>query len=202
MNNEIKLISGAMVMLALSTSALVVLPYLQVHDTPALPGLKPYTSAELRGREVYIANGCVYCHSQQPRAKAFAPDFARGWGRATVAGDYAYDRPHLLGTMRTGPDLMNIGVRQPSAAWQLGHLYQPRAYMPGSIMPSYPFLFELKAQAGQDDVVVHLPAGQVPAGRVVVARPEAVDLVKYLLSLDRSYPVLAAPAGAAPGVLR
>ena len=194
MNNEIKLISGAMVMLALSTSALVVLPYLQVNDVAPQPGLKPYSSAELRGRQVYIANGCVYCHSQQPRAKAFAPDFTRGWGRATVAGDYAYDRPHLLGTMRTGPDLMNIGVRQPSAAWNLGHLYQPRAYTPGSIMPSYPYLFETKAKAEKDDVVVALPDGTAPPGKVVVAKPEAVDLVKYLLSLDRSYPV----AGAQP----
>ena len=136
MNSEIRLLSGAMVMLALATSALVVLPYLEVHDAPPLPGLEPYGSAELRGRAVYIANGCVYCHSQQPRAKGFAPDFARGWGRATVAGDYAYDQPQLLGTMRTGPDLMNIGVRQPSEQWHLGHLYQPRAFVPGSIMPS------------------------------------------------------------------
>ena len=194
MKSEIKLLSGAMATLAVSVSALVVLPYLQVHDAAPLPGLKPYSSAELRGREVYIANGCVYCHSQQPRAKGFAPDFARGWGRATVAGDYAYDRPHLLGTMRTGPDLMNIGVRQPSEQWHLGHLYQPRAFVPGSIMPSYPFLFEAKAQADKGDVVVNLPALAAPAGRVVVARPEAVDLVRYLQSLDRSYPVLAAPA--------
>jgi len=190
MNSEVKLISGAMVMLALSTSALVVLPYLQVHDAPPLPGLKPYSSAELRGREVYIANGCVYCHSQQPRAKAFAPDYSRGWGRATVAGDYAYDQPHLLGTMRTGPDLMNIGVRQPSEQWHLGHLYQPRAYMPGSIMPSYPFLFEAKAKADKDDVLVNLPQGTAPAGQVVVASPQAVDLVKYLQSLNRSYPAI------------
>ena len=194
MKSEIKLLSGAMATLAVSVSALVVLPYLQVHDVAPLPGLKPYTSAELRGREVYIANGCVYCHSQQPRAKAFAPDFARGWGRATVAGDYAYDQPQLLGTMRTGPDLMNIGVRQPSEQWHLGHLYQPRAFVPGSIMPSYPFLFEAKAQAEKGDVIVNLPALAAPAGRVVVARPEAVDLVRYLQSLDRSYPVLAAPA--------
>jgi len=194
MNSEIRLLSGAMVMLALATSALVVLPYLEVHDAPPLPGLKPYGSAELRGRAVYIANGCVYCHSQQPRAKAFAPDFARGWGRATVAGDYAYDQPQLLGTMRTGPDLMNIGVRQPSEQWHLGHLYQPRAFVPGSIMPSYPFLFEAKAQAEKGDVIVNLPALAAPAGQVVVARPEAVDLVRYLQSLDRSYPVLAAPA--------
>jgi len=190
MNSEVKLISGAMVMLALSTSALVVLPYLQVHDAPPLPGLKPYSSVELRGREVYIANGCVYCHSQQPRAKAFAPDYSRGWGRATVAGDYAYDQPHLLGTMRTGPDLMNIGVRQPSEQWHLGHLYQPRAYMPGSIMPGYPFLFEAKAKADKDDVLVNLPQGTAPAGQVVVASPQAVDLVKYLQSLNRSYPAI------------
>lgn len=202
MNNEIKLISGAMVMLALSTSALVVLPYLQVHDAPPQPSLKPYTSAELRGREVYIANGCVYCHSQQPRAKSFAPDFARGWGRATVAGDYAYDKPHLLGTMRTGPDLMNIGARQPSEAWHLGHLYQPRAYVPGSIMPSYPFLFELKTQAAKDDTVVNLPAGLVPADKVVVARPEAVDLVKYLRSLDRSYPVVSSVTNVVTGAAK
>jgi len=201
MKSEIKLFSGAMVMLALSTSALVVLPYIQVHDVKPVTGLKPYTSAQLRGREVYIANGCVYCHSQQPRAKGYAPDFERGWGRATVAGDYVYDNPHLLGTMRTGPDLMNIGVRQPSEDWHLGHLYQPRAYVPGSIMPAYPFLFEFKAKADKEDRVVTLPAGAAPAGQVVVARPAALDLVKYLLSLDRSYPAVTAPsASAAAGV--
>ncbi|MEO8545581.1 MAG: cbb3-type cytochrome c oxidase subunit II [Burkholderiaceae bacterium] len=194
MNNEVKLISGAMVMLALSTSALVVLPYLQVREIEPTPGLKPYTSAQLRGRQVYIANGCVYCHSQQPRAKEFAPDFKRGWGRATVAGDYVYDKPHLLGTMRTGPDLMNIGVRQPSEDWHLGHLYQPRAYVPGSIMPAYPFLFELKPKADKEDRVIKLPPAATPIGQQVVARPEALDLVKYLLSLDRSFPVIPAPA--------
>lgn len=197
MKSEVKLISGAMVMLALSTSALVVLPYLQVSHVKPTPGLKPYTSAQQRGRGVYIANGCVYCHSQQPRARAFAPDFERGWGRATVAGDYVYDKPHLLGTMRTGPDLMNIGVRQPSEDWHLGHLYQPRAYMPGSNMPSYPFLFELKAKADKDDRVVNLPPSAQPVGQVVVARPNALDLVKYLQSLDRSFPVVATPAASA-----
>lgn len=193
MQSEVKLIGGAMVMLALSTSALVVLPLLQVRDVEPLPGLKPYTSTEWRGREVYIANGCIYCHTQQPRAKSFAPDFSRGWGRATVAGDYAYDTPHLLGTMRTGPDLMNIGVRQPSEQWQLGHLYQPRAYVPDSIMPSYPYLFEIKPKADDGEIVVNLPPTAAPAnGQVVVARPEAVDLVRYLQSLDRSYPALPA----------
>ena len=196
MQSEVKLIAGAMVMLALSTSALVVMPLLQVRQVEPVPGLKPYTSAELRGRAVYIANGCVYCHTQQPRAKNFAPDFSRGWGRATVAGDYAYDQPHLLGTMRTGPDLMNIGVRQPSEQWHLGHLDQPRAYVPGSIMPSYPYLFETKAKADKGEVVVNLPPGTAPADQVVVARPEVLDLVRYMQSLNRSYP--AVPAADAP----
>jgi cytochrome c oxidase cbb3-type subunit 2 len=197
MKSEYQLLTGGMVMLALSTSVLVVIPYMTVRDVKPIEGLKPYTSAELRGREQYIANGCVYCHSRQPRAKAFAPDFERGWGRATVAGDYAYDTPHLLGTMRTGPDLMNIGVRQPSADWHLGHLYQPRAYIPGSIMPSYRYMFELKDKPETGDVEVALPPGYVPDGKVVIASKEVLDLVSYLKSLNRGYPVLAAPKSAA-----
>ena len=196
MENEIKLASGAMVALGVATAALVVMPYLEVRDVKPPPQLKPYTSAELRGREVYIANGCVYCHSQQPRAKGFAPDFDRGWGRASVAGDYAYDSPHLLGSMRTGPDLFNIGARQPSDQWHLGHLYQPRAYAQDSIMPSYPYLFTVKdakeAQA-EGEQTVTLPAGYGPNyGQVVVPTPEALDLVKYLQSLNHTYPVLPA----------
>lgn len=198
MQSAIKLLAGAMVMLGIATSALVVIPYMTVRDVKPVEGLKPYTSAELRGRQQYISNGCVYCHSQQPRAKEFAPDFKRGWGRATVAGDYAYDTPHLLGTMRTGPDLMNIGARQPSEQWHLGHLYQPRAYVPGSIMPSYPFLFETKDKPEKGDVEVALPPGRAPAGQVVVATREAQDLVAYLKSLNRTYPVIAPPPDAAP----
>ena len=115
MENEPKLVTGAMVTFSLAVVVLVLIPYFQIRDVPVPEGLKPYTSAELRGREVYIANGCVYCHTQQPRDSSFGPDAKRGWGRASVAGDYIYDRPHLMGSMRTGPDLFNIGVRQPSA---------------------------------------------------------------------------------------
>ena len=110
MKSETRLLAGGMVMLGLATSALVVVPYLTVRDIEPSPGLKPYTSVELRGRQHYIANGCVYCHSQQPRAQSLGPDAQRGWGRASVAGDYVYDSPHLLGSMRTGPDLLNIGA--------------------------------------------------------------------------------------------
>ncbi|MGO4326099.1 cbb3-type cytochrome c oxidase subunit II [Cupriavidus sp. 2TAF22] len=198
MNNERALLAGGMVMLALATSALVVIPYLQLRDVKPTEGVKPYSAAQLRGREVYIANGCVYCHSQQPRDASFAPDAKRGWGRVAVAGDYYYDKPHLLGTMRTGPDLMNIGARQPSADWHLGHLYQPRAYVPGSIMPSYPFMFDIKDKAEQGDKVVALPEAFNPPGKVVVATATALDLVAYLQSLNRTGAVLPAPAPAKP----
>lgn len=190
MENEAKLTAGAMTTFGIAVAALVVLPYIQVRDVQPPEGLKPYTSAELRGREIYVANGCLYCHTQQPRDRSFAPDFDRGWGRVSTPGDYYYDKPHLLGSMRTGPDLMNIGVRQPSMDWHLGHLYQPRAYVPDSIMPSYPYMFEVKDKAEDDEIVVKLPPKFVPSGKIVVARPEAVDLVKYLQSLDRSYPIL------------
>jgi cytochrome c oxidase cbb3-type subunit 2 len=194
MENEIKLASGAMVALGVATAALVVMPYIEVRDIKPPPQLKPYTSAQLRGREVYVANGCVYCHSQQPRDRNLGPDAQRGWGRASVPGDYFYDSPHLLGSMRTGPDLFNIGARQPSKDWQLGHLYQPRAYAPESIMPSYPYLFTVKEakdaeQEGEQPLT--LPPGYRPMlGQVVVPTPQALDLVKYLLSLDHTYPVL------------
>jgi len=194
MDNEVKLVSGAMVALAVATAALVVMPYMEVRDIQPRPGLKPYTSAELRGRGVYIANGCVYCHSQQPRDRNFGPDFERGWGRASVPGDYIYDKPHLLGSMRTGPDLFNIASRQPSKDWHLGHLYQPRAYVPGSIMPSYPFLFtvkDAKEAEKEGEQPVSLPPAYAPnVGQVVVPTPEALDLVKYLLALNHTYPVL------------
>jgi len=190
MHSETRLLAAGMAMLGIATSALVVIPYMTVRDVKPQQALKPYTSAEWRGRQVYIANGCVYCHSQQPRAKRLAPDSSRGWGRASVAGDYAYDTPHLLGTMRTGPDLFNIGARQPSDQWHLGHLYQPRAYVHESIMPSYSFLFDAKEKIEAGDVEVKLPPGQAPAGKVVVASHEALDLVAYLKALNHTYPVV------------
>lgn len=192
--DEFKLVTGAMAILALATSVMVVVPYLlldKVH--PVGTALKPYSMAELRGRNEYVSQGCVYCHSQQPRDPAFnSADQERGWGRPSVASDYYYDRPHLLGTMRTGPDLMNIAVRQPSKDWHLGHLYQPRAYTPGSNMPAYPFLFEEipATEVRKDHVVINLPPDFAVEGTAVVATPRALDLVAYLLAMDRTYPVI------------
>ena len=190
MRSDKLLIVGALVMVVFATLLLVALPYIDLKDVKPPAGLKPYTSAELRGRAEYISHGCIYCHSQQPRDRRQAPDAERGWGRAPVAGDYYYDRPHLLGSMRTGPDLFNIGARQPSIDWHLGHLYQPRAYVPASTMPPYAFLFDIKDKAEPGDRVVNLPPERAPKGMVVVAQPRALDLAAYLIALDHTYPAI------------
>jgi cytochrome c oxidase cbb3-type subunit 2 len=161
-------------------------------DVRPPPQLQPYTAQQLAGRAVYIANGCLYCHSQQVRDPAFTTDVDRGWGaRPTVPADYVHDRPHLLGTMRTGPDLINVGQRLPDPDWHLIHLYDPRSLVEWSTMPGFPFLFDVKAPGAvrPGDRVVTIPGPRAPKGVVVVARPEAVALADYLISLKRQYPV-------------
>jgi cytochrome c oxidase cbb3-type subunit 2 len=181
---------GVFATLLLGWAALVGVPDAMISSEVQPPeGLQRYTAEELYGRSIYIREGCLYCHSQQVRPEGFGSDQARFWGRPSVPGDYVYDKPHLLGTMRTGPDLMNIGVRQPSEQWHLIHLYNPRIVVPGSIMPPFPWLFEEKLSAGPAETVLELPDSLAPKGKVVVATREAMALTAYLLSLDRSYPV-------------
>lgn len=188
MNRILPLGAIALGILAFATLMLVIAPAAQIKGMAPTPGLANYSAQELRGREQYVAQGCVYCHSQQPRSGDQAPDAERGWGRASVASDYVYDRPHQLGTMRTGPDLFNVGARLPSRDWHLTHLYQPRAIFAWSIMPAYPYLFERKSRAEPGDVVVSLPVEHRPANGVVVAKPAALDLVAYLQGLDHTHP--------------
>lgn len=188
-SEAVGVVVGSAAILLFAGFALVAAPYMQLSGAPAPEGLEPYTPEEAAGRAQYVSLGCMYCHSQQPRAPNQAPDTARGWGRPSIPGDYAHDYPHQLGTMRTGPDLFNIGARQPSRTWHLLHLYQPRAVVPESLMPAFPFLFEVKAKAGEDDVVVDVPDPWGPDAGVVVARPEALHLVAYLQALDHTYEV-------------
>lgn len=188
MTRAMGIAAGAALILLFATMMIVVMPSLQTQSRlQPEPELEPYSEQAQRGREIYVSLGCVYCHSQQPRDPAQAPDKARGWGRPSVPGDYAYDNPHLLGTMRTGPDLLNIGARQPSVDWHLTHLYNPRAVVSGSTMPAYPFLFEQTAEVLDDQVSVNVPAEYRDSAHVV-ATQEALDLVQYLLELDRTYP--------------
>lgn len=188
MNRYLPLAILSLAILAFATLLLVIAPGMEIAAQPVPADLHPYSEQELRGREIYVSLGCVYCHSQQPRSPDQAPDGERGWGRAAVAGDYAYDAPHQLGTMRTGPDLQNVGARLPSEAWHLRHLYQPRSIFAWSIMPSYPFLFEVKDSPSKGDKIVDLPVEYAPGSGVVVAKADAISLVAYLKSLDRTYP--------------
>jgi cytochrome c oxidase cbb3-type subunit II len=178
---------GVLATLLLGWAALVGIPDIMISEVKPPEGLERYTAEELYGRQLYIREGCVYCHSQQVRPEGFGADQDRLWGRPSVPADYVYDRPHLLGTMRTGPDLMNIGIRQTSIDWHMLHLYDPRLVVEGSIMPPYPWLFELRRSAGPDEYMLEVPGDRIPDGMVLVATPEAEALVHYLLSLDRSY---------------
>lgn len=194
MTRALGIVAGAAMILLFAALMIVVMPAVQLQAASQAPeALEPYSPEAARGRQVYISLGCVYCHSQQPRDPSLGPDGVRGWGRPSVPGDYAYDTPHLLGTMRTGPDLFNIGARQPSIDWHLTHLYNPRIVMPDSIMPAYPFLFETQAKPRAEAVVVKLPPEHRPAEGSVVANADALALVQYLLELDRTYPVADLP---------
>ncbi len=160
---------------------IAVLPAYEAEKTPPSPGLEPLAGDARLGREIYLQEGCTVCHTQFVRdLPVDAP-----YGRGSVAGDFALEVPPLLGTQRTGPDLANVGVRQPSEIWNLIHLYNPRAVVPTSVMPGYPWYFEHKNEPGPDEQIIPVPDGYRPDGQVVIAKPEAIQLVRYLQSLKQ-----------------
>jgi cytochrome c oxidase cbb3-type subunit 2 len=175
---------------------LVLLPIITVGDfkqtVDPVSGAKmppDLTLLELQGQKVYIANGCIYCHTQQVRPERSGTDIARGWGmRRTIAEDYMTQGRALLGTMRTGPDLSNIGTRNPSEVWHLMHLYNPQTTSKGSNMAPFPFLFTTrKIQGTRSADALNLPAEFAPPeGMEIVPTQEAKALVAYLQSLKFS----------------
>jgi len=110
--------------------------FFQHSTTTPVDGLEPYTALQLEGRDIYIREGCVGCHSQMIRP--FRAETER-YGHYSVAGEFIYDRPFLWGSKRTGPDLHRVGGRY-SDEWHRVHLVNPRDVVPESIMPSYPWL--------------------------------------------------------------
>jgi cytochrome c oxidase cbb3-type subunit II len=112
--------------------------FFQKSTTEPVEGLKPYTALQLEGRDLYIREGCVGCHSQMIRP--FRAETER-YGHYSVAGEFVYDRPFLWGSKRTGPDLHRVGGRY-SDDWHRVHLNNPRDVVPESIMPAYPWLAE------------------------------------------------------------
>lgn len=116
-----------------------IIPSLMVDDyIPVISSVKPYTPLELEGRDIYIREGCVGCHSQMIRP--FRSEVER-YGEYSKAGEYVYDHPFLWGSKRTGPDLMRVGGKY-SDNWHLNHFYDPQRMNEKSIMPSYKWLIK------------------------------------------------------------
>jgi cytochrome c oxidase cbb3-type subunit I/II len=109
-------------------------------NVPTIASVKPNTALELQGRDLYIREGCVNCHSQTVRP--FRSETER-YGEYSKAGEFVYDHPFLWGSKRTGPDLHRIGGKY-SDAWHYNHLVDPTSMSPGSIMPAYPWLVTQK----------------------------------------------------------
>ena len=105
-------------------------------NIPTIASVKPYTPLELQGRDIYIREGCVSCHSQLVRP--FRSETER-YGEYSKAGEYVYDHPFLWGSKRTGPDLAREGGKY-SNLWHYLHMQDPRQMSPGSIMPRFPWL--------------------------------------------------------------
>lgn len=191
-NNHKKLYWSATALFSVLTLFVAVLPSINnQRDNAPLPGSHVLTAQEEAGRQIYISNGCVGCHSQQVRNV----EMDKVWGdRPGIAADYALSVRNsiwqnagtLMGTERTGPDLTNIGERQPSIDWHLVHLYNPRIVVSQSIMAPYPWLFTLKNKAEEGDVIVNIPPEYLnEKNGVVVASKDALNLVAYLQSLKQ-----------------
>jgi cytochrome c oxidase cbb3-type subunit II len=128
------LISAGIIILASILFVTVVLPWWTISEKPS-DIFRPRTALEEKGRQLYIANGCTYCHTQFVRNI----DWGLGAERVARSGDYVAEQPHLLGSERTGPDLSQEGGEHPDD-WHLAHYTNPRWVRPESIMPSFEYL--------------------------------------------------------------
>jgi len=203
-DNHKKLFGAAAALFVGLTLLVAVMPAIhnQRNNHP-LPDAEEMSPEAVKGKAVFIANGCVACHTQQVRNV----DMDKVWGsRPGLPADYAGIRrtdfwrntATLMGTERTGPDLTDVGNRQPSSDWNLVHLFNPRIVVKESVMPAYPWLFTFKEKPDTADVVVNVP-GEYKKGEkgTVVATPDALHLVAYLQFLKQT----SLPDGATPEFL-
>lgn len=182
-----------LIILVISIGGLVeIVPlFFMKSTTEPVAGLKPYTALQLEGRDIYIREGCVGCHSQMIRP--FRAETER-YGHYSVAGEFIYDRPFLWGSKRTGPDLHRVGGRY-SDDWHRVHLINPRDVVPESIMPGYPWLedAELDGSDIQKKMEVLRTLGHPYTDDQIAAAPSALEnktemdaVVEYLQSLGTS----------------
>ena len=184
-----------LVILLVSVGGLVqIVPlFFQVSTTEPVEGLKPYDALSLAGRDLYIRESCVSCHSQLIRP--FRTETER-YGHYSVAGEFVYDRPFLWGSKRTGPDLARVGGRY-SNDWHRIHLIRPRDVVPESIMPGYPWLEEtpLDASTIQARMRALRMLGHPYSDEEIAAAPAALEgktemdaMIAYLQGLGTLIP--------------
>ncbi len=147
-------------------------------------GTKPYSVLELAGRQVYIKNSCNACHSQLIRP--FKAETDR-YGDYSLSGEYAYDRPFLWGSKRTGPDLHRVGNYR-TTDWHEAHMKDPAAVVPGSIMPPYPWLYTNMADINTafDEMVAVKTVFRVPYNKPIPMKDGSTVVVKLPKNLDEA----------------
>jgi len=199
MKNGLALFFGAFAVLALSTGAVLYSAHRQLgsltqYKDPIEESLHPapLTGIADQGRAVYQDLGCVSCHTQQVRREGFGGDTVRQWGtRQSVARDYIREKTVFLGSSRIGPDLRNVAARAyADETYLYTILYAPHAVAPGTNMPSYDFLFDVRpVRPGQASSYALKLSGKAaaPAGHEIVPTHRARALVAYLRSLNDSY---------------
>ncbi|MBP1642147.1 MAG: peptidase [Acidobacteria bacterium] len=181
---------AVLILLAISVGGLVqIVPLWYMRSlTEPVEGLKPYGALELAGRDIYLRESCMACHSQLVRP--FRAETER-YGHYSVAGEFVYDRPFQFGSRRTGPDLARIGGRY-SDEWHREHLLNPRDLVPESIMPAYPWLERNAADDGtiQQRLRALRTLGHPYSDEEIAAAPAALEgrtemdaLIAYLQTL-------------------
>jgi cytochrome c oxidase cbb3-type subunit I/II len=134
----IQLLVASLIMILVGSLVELVPTFMVKSNVPTIDAVKPYTSLELEGRDIYIREGCVGCHSQLVRP--FRSETER-YGEFSKSGEFVYDHPFLWGSKRTGPDLHREGGKYPDS-WHYHHMRDPQSMSPGSIMPAYDWLYE------------------------------------------------------------
>ncbi|MFD3292652.1 cytochrome-c oxidase, cbb3-type subunit I [Aquirufa sp. KTFRIE-69F] len=141
----IQLLVASLVMILVGSLVELVPTFMVKSNVPTIESVKPYSSLELEGRDIYIREGCVSCHSQLVRP--FRSETER-YGEFSKSGEFVYDHPFLWGSKRTGPDLHREGGKYPDS-WHYHHMREPSSMSPGSIMPNYAWLLEQTLNTSQ-----------------------------------------------------
>lgn len=191
------LVTGIVVFMGLGSYFTMVVPLMDPTLYTPTKDAKPYTALELQGKRIYEREGCVYCHTQQVRSileetqrygMGEEETYKRFGIRALIQappsqpGEYVYDKPHLLGTRRVGPDLGRVGGKYDNS-WHINHLRDPRSTSPGSLMPAYTWLFDKNLQPTQEAIA--LVAYIQKLGTNIKWREEGVEVAKQLAAKSK-----------------